>query len=101
MPAGSVPAPCPAECLEHAVGVIDTDGRAVIALQGFADVAMGAVQVVLEDGTTEPQIGGLLEQVAVGLAAQFQPEGHDLHESLGAGMGYGKAVKIAFHVDDG
>ncbi len=72
---------------------------AVVAGQGLGAVTAFAVQVEFEYGAAEAQVGVNIEQVVARSADFVQPEWHDLHQATGACIRDGKAVKVAFDVN--
>ena len=57
------------------------------------------IHVIFQNGTAHAQVGVDVDQVVIGIADFFQPERHDLHQTLRAGTRDGEVVKPAFDFD--
>jgi hypothetical protein len=77
-----------------------TAQAAVVAGQGAPQITFFQIQVVLENGAAVTQVGRQVYQVVIRPAQFVFPEGHDLHDALGASPGQGEAVEQAFHMND-
>ena len=73
------PAPASFPCAAYHVGVLGLAQAAVVAAQCAVQVAVFDVEVVAQDGAAKAQIGAQVEEVAVFVADQLDPERHDLH----------------------
>src|SRR3989338_5492621 len=71
--------PAPAPGGKHHVRVLELAEAAVVAAEGAEIVAAFLVEVVAQDGAAERQVGAQMEQVAVRLADELDPERHHLH----------------------
>jgi len=76
-------------------------GGSVVGRQRCFEVTLLSIQIKLQDPTAIAQVGQHVSQIIAGASNFFPPEGHNLHLSLCADTGDGKAVEMAFHLDYG
>jgi hypothetical protein len=88
-------APTPA----HHVRIFRLAEAAVVATERAVEVALLDVEVVAQDGAAKTQVGPHVEEVAVLLADQPNPEGHHLHVAARAGGRHGVLLETAFDLD--
>ena len=75
-------------CAAHQIRVFGASQAAVVASEGAEEVAFFDVQIMAQDGAAVAQVGPHVEQVVIGGADEFYPEGHDLHVAARASAGH-------------